>query len=81
MSPYLVGSNNSIKFVGSVMLVIHLITACCAYHLPESKGRDLGHTSLGDDDEVDTEGEKEGEMAFRYVGGETQPPVSTRGVV
>ena len=35
---------------GSIMLAIHLFTAFCACHLPETKGREIGHTSLDDDD-------------------------------
>jgi len=82
LSPYLVGTNNSIKFVGTAMLVIHVITACCAYNLPESKGRDLGHTSI-EDDEVNAEEDKEGiKMAFRYDSDpETQPASPVRGIV
>jgi hypothetical protein len=38
-----------IILAGSIMLVIHLFTAFCAYHLPETKGREIGHTSLDDD--------------------------------
>ena len=81
ISPYLVGTNNPIKSVGSIMLIIHLFTAWCAYHLPESKGRVIGHTSLEDDVASDDE-EKEGsEMTFRY--GDTQVPlaVSSTGIV
>lgn len=47
------------------MLAIHLFTAFCAYHLPETKGREIGHTSL--DDDVSEDGDKDGnEMSFRY---------------
>mmetsp|Transcript_9700 Transcript_9700/g.16043 ORF Transcript_9700/g.16043 Transcript_9700/m.16043 type:complete len:502 (+) Transcript_9700:86-1591(+) len=64
-SPYLVGGNNSMLAVGSIMLAIHLFTAFCAYHLPETKGREIGHTSL--DDDVSEDGDKDGnEMSFRY---------------
>jgi len=66
MTPYLVGTNNPIKFVGCVMLAIHLITAVSAYHLPESKGRDLGHTSLEDNEANGEEGKDGSEMTFRY---------------
>lgn len=64
-SPYLIGTDNPIKSVGVTMLVIHFITALCAWNLPESKGKDLGHTSLEDvaNDETDDSGN---EMAFRY---------------
>jgi len=77
-SPYLVGTNNSIKFVGTTMLVIHIITACCAYQLPETKGRDLGHTSE-ESDEVDREGAHEAEIPFCYDD-DVQPPGSSRGL-
>lgn len=81
ISPYLVATNNPIKSVGSIMLVIHLITACCAYHLPESKGRDLGHTSL--DDVADDQEDKDGaEMTFHYDDSEQpQAPASTTRIV
>ena len=64
-SPYLIGTDNPIKSVGVTMLVIHVITALTAWNLPESKGKDLGHTSLEDvaNDEIDDSGN---EMAFRY---------------
>ena len=66
-SPYLVGTNNPIKSVGSIMLVIHLFTAWCAWHLPESNGRDLGHTSLEDaGNEEDEDGEGKGMAMFNY---------------
>ena len=91
MSPYLL-SAASIKLVGSVMLLIHLLTALCAYHLPESKGRDLGHTSLEDcvEDEEDTDGtemfryDNDGQSGFAPVNDEvnsTPPAGSSTGIV
>lgn len=83
ISPYLVGTNNPIKSVGSIMLVIHIFTAFCACHLPESKGREIGHTDEIDDanDIADDSEETEGnEMTFRYD--ENQPQNdSSRGIV
>mmetsp|Transcript_24391 Transcript_24391/g.44054 ORF Transcript_24391/g.44054 Transcript_24391/m.44054 type:complete len:518 (-) Transcript_24391:34-1587(-) len=82
MSPYLVGTNVPIKFVGAAMLAIHLLTACCAWHLPESKGKDLGHVT--DEDEVDSVGEKDGsEMTFPYDSNDTValPSSSDRRIV
>ena len=83
LSPYLVGTNNHIKVVGSIMLVIHLFTAWSAWHLPESKGRDLGHTSLEDRNNEGEEEDKDGqEMTFRYDSdGQTQPTPTTTGIV
>ena len=86
VSPFLVGTNMPLKYVGCIMLVIHMFTAWCAYHLPESKGHEIGHTILedSDDDIVDDAEEKEGsEMAFRYDDDtEDQPQaVSSTGVV
>lgn len=45
-SPYLIGTDNPIKSVGVTMLVIHFITALCAWNLPESKGKDLSKPGL-----------------------------------
>ena len=82
LSPYLVGTNMPLKYVGCIMLVIHMFTAWCAYHLPESKGREIGHTSL-EDNIVDDAEEREGsEMAFRYDEAKDQPDaVPSTGVV
>lgn len=80
MSPYLV-SNSSLKNVGITMLVIHLMTAWCAYHLPESNGRDLGHTSLEDEKESTRESEHGSEMTFRYDSENETRPASSRGIV
>mmetsp|Transcript_6521 Transcript_6521/g.14754 ORF Transcript_6521/g.14754 Transcript_6521/m.14754 type:complete len:537 (+) Transcript_6521:201-1811(+) len=64
ISPYLVGTNNSLKAIGPIMLVIHLLTAWCSHYLPESKGKGLGHTA---DDDANEGEEKDGsEMTFRY---------------
>lgn len=77
ITPYLVGTNNSLKQIGIIMLVIHFSTACCASYLPESKGKGLGHT-----DEVTEEEGKEGsEMAFRYDNDTTAQPASSRPIV
>lgn len=63
-SPYLVGSNNSMLTVGTIMLVISLFTAYCTSKLPETKGRQIGHTSL---DDGNAEEENDGnEMMYRY---------------
>jgi len=66
---------------GSIMLVIHLFTAFCAYHLPETKGREIGHASL---DDVITDDDKNGnEMTYRYGDGidiHMKPP-SCRNIV
>ena len=63
------------------MLAIQIVTAWAAYNLPESKGRDLGHTSL-EDAKVDGEEETEGsEMAFRYGDDATKPATSSTGIV
>jgi len=82
VSPYLVGKSN-LKVVGSLMLIIHLFTAWSAYHLPESKGRDLGHTSLEDDDAGPEEEDSGGnEMTFRYDNDtQVQPTGSATGIV
>mmetsp|Transcript_9188 Transcript_9188/g.19611 ORF Transcript_9188/g.19611 Transcript_9188/m.19611 type:complete len:522 (+) Transcript_9188:142-1707(+) len=69
ISPYLIGTNNPIKSVGSIMLVIQIFTAFCACHLPESKGREIGHTDEIDDAEdiADDSAETDGnEMTIRY---------------
>lgn len=82
MSPYLVGTNNSLKTVGSVMIAIHLFTAWCAWHLPESKGRDLGHTSLEKDGGEDKEENEESELSYCYdVDSGTPQAASSSGIV
>lgn len=59
VSPYLVGTNNSMQTVGSIMLMIHLLTAYFAYNLPETRGREIGHTSLDENiAEVDEDGDE-----------------------
>ncbi len=79
ISPYLVGTNNPIKIVGCIMLVVHLMTALSAFHLPESKGHEMGHM-LNDDE--DTNGKDSCEVAFRYKEAEPQPQTdSSPGVV
>mmetsp|Transcript_22109 Transcript_22109/g.33475 ORF Transcript_22109/g.33475 Transcript_22109/m.33475 type:complete len:501 (+) Transcript_22109:47-1549(+) len=80
-SPYLVGGNMSMLAVGSIMLAIHLFTAFCAYHLPETKGREIGHTSLDDDDIIADDDKDGNEMSFRYddgIDGSAKPPSSRR---
>ena len=80
LSPYLL-SHDNIKLIGSVMLVLHLLTALTAYHLPESKGQDLGQIA---DNEGGDEG---GNEMFRYDDDrnesqqKTQPSPSSTGVV
>ena len=80
MSPYLL-SNDSLKLIGGILLGVRLLTALSAWNLPESMGRDLGHTSL-EDDEKDTETEGH-EMAFRYDErvSPPPPPQSSTGIV
>jgi len=63
------------------MLAIHLFTAFCAYHLPETKGREIGHTSLDDDDIIADDDKDGNEMSFRYddgIDGNAKPPSSRR---
>lgn len=80
MSPYLTGTL-PLKSVGAIMLVIHLLTACAAYNLPESKGRDLGRTSLEDVKPDDGQGEGS-EMAFHYEDSDKpKPQASSTGIV
>ncbi len=69
-------------FTGSIMLVIHLFTAFCAHHLPETKGREIGHTSL-DDDAIADENKDGNEMSFRYDDGSNAnaKPPSSRPIV
>ncbi|KAL7469539.1 hypothetical protein ACHAXS_009790 [Conticribra weissflogii] len=79
ISPYLVGTNNPIKIVGCIMLVVHLMTALSAFHLPESKGHEMGHM-LNDDEDIN--GKDSCEVAFRYKEAEPQPQTdSSPGVV
>jgi MFS family permease len=74
ISPYLVGTNNPIKAVGVIMLMVHLVTAFCAYHLPESKGRVIGHIDDSNHTETDEHNEQEGsEMTFQYGSGSKTP--------
>ncbi len=66
--------------VGSIMLAIHLFTAFCAHHLPETKGREIGHTSLEDDVIADEDKDGNG-ISFRYEDGveaNAKPPSSRR---
>ena len=81
LSPYLVGTNNSLQFVGCSMLVIHLVTAWCASRLPETKGRDLGHTSLDEIADLGKEEEVGGEMSFSYDAAEAKTPGSSKNLV
>lgn len=69
-------------FIGSIMLAIHLFTAFCAHHLPETKGREIGHTSL-DDDAIADENKDGNEMSFRYDDGNeaNAKPPSSRPIV
>ena len=61
------------------MLSIHLFTAFCAHHLPETKGREIGHTSL-DDDVIADENKDGNEMSFRYNdGAETNAKPTSSG--
>ena len=60
---------------GSIMLVIHLFTAFCSHHLPETKGRDIGHSSLDNDCIVGDEMNKNvAEMSFCYDDGNVKTP-------
>ena len=79
LSPYLVGTM-SLQAVGSIMLLIHLFTAFCAWNLPETKGREIGHTSLDDDN--GEEGKDDGnEMSFRYDSDGNMKQSSSRRIV
>jgi len=42
-SPYLVRTSIPISSVGGIMLAINVVTAFSAFHLPETKGTEMGH--------------------------------------
>lgn len=44
-SPYLVSSRTPITIVGTIMLVVNIVTATSAWHLPETKGVEIGHVT------------------------------------
>lgn len=43
--PYILSADLSLKYIGAMMLFIHFGTALASYHLPETKGLDLGQTT------------------------------------
>ncbi len=52
-APFLIDGNTSLMNIGLLMMVIHLITAFCAYKLPETKGRNLGDVVDREEEEVE----------------------------
>jgi len=55
-SPYVVTSNNiSLHGLGIIMFLVHLMTAICAYHLPETRGIELGLISDHFDNKEDVD--------------------------
>lgn len=45
ISPYLVSSRNPITTVGAIILAVNIVTATSAFHLPETKGVEIGHAT------------------------------------
>jgi MFS family permease len=43
ISPFLVRTSTPITTVGAIMLTINIVTAFTAFHLPETKGVEIGH--------------------------------------